>query len=502
MAPGSRRPDPTRPTSSPGSKLASSLPPPRADENPEEAFRRALDRFRLRDYSAALEIWRGLQLAGYDHPHLELYLAVARREQARVLQLLEDYGDELGSRFRPDEVEAVEGVEGPAGRARRLLRERRYGEAVGALETAILEQGADAFALRLALAQVQLLLGHAQDALFHLELARVMREESSQLHGTFGAVFREMGRPMDAERAYRRALDLDGGDAACWFGLARLYYDDERYDLAESCLGKVLALRPGAMHATSLLDEVRRRQDQIEVLLEEAKGVVEAHPEYPDWHHRIALYYTYLGRYEEASDHLEKALGINPRMVKSAYQLGLLRARQGRWAEACEAFLRVVAERPELEGNPEVAASRELFANGAAEEAAFELSVVAVPGEDKASRLIDLGKRLYAESFLSQARRELELAIAVQPRYPDAHYVLGRVASDQDQPAEAIEHFSRALALSPRYQQAALALARVQLKQGNLLAARELAGQYRPDARGELVKAWAGLASELEAAGG
>jgi len=463
----------------------------------DERFREGLERFRQRDYSAAILAWRELQQEGQELHNLDLYLAVARREQARVLQVAEDYGqsfDEAG------EVVDVEVVEGARKRAQKLLREKRYGEAAEALEEALREPGIDPFSLRLAAAQVQLILGHFQDALFHLEQARLVRDDSSRLYSTFGAVLRELGRPLEAEREYRRAVDLDGADASAWFGLARLYFDDERFDMAEGCLQKTLNLRPGALHATTLLDEVRRKQEQTRTLIDEALEVLGSNPDYPDWHHRIAVYYSYAGEYAKAREHLAKALELNPRLAKSAYQLGLLEAQTGRYPEACEAFRRCLEAQNEEEG-PEVRVARDLEDLGRHEEAAFEYSAAVVPTENRAGRHIDLGKRLFAENFLPQARRELERAVELQPGYPDAHYVLGRVAAAQGEHPEALVHFKKALGLSPWYQAAALALAQEELHAGNPAAARELLDQYGADPRPDLLRGWTEVREGVEASG-
>ena len=97
-------------------------------------FRSALERFRDRDYSTAIQVWRELQNQGEKLHNLELYLAVARREQARVLQVAEDYGADLEeaiAALEPDS-DAAEA----ATRAHALLEEKRYGEAAAALDAA------------------------------------------------------------------------------------------------------------------------------------------------------------------------------------------------------------------------------------------------------------------------------------------------------------------------------------------------------------------------------
>jgi tetratricopeptide (TPR) repeat protein len=467
-------------------------------QEPKMRFRNALERFRDRDYSSAIQGWRELQVEGHELHNLELYLAVARREQARVLQVAEDYGADLEEAIAALEPEsnAAEATR----RARALLEEKRYGEASTALDAAAADQP-DSFDLRLAQAQVQLLLGHFQDALFHLEQARLIDEGSGRLYSTFGAVLRELERPLEAEREYRRAVDLDSGDSTAWLGLARLYYDDERYDMTEGCLQKVLTLRPGSLHATTLLDEVRRKQDHTRTLIDEGLAILAEHPEYPDWHHRVAVHYSYTGEYDKAREHLNKALEINPRLAKSAYQLGMLEAQTGEFQAACAAFRRCLDSQDEEEGT-EVRVARELEEADRFEEAAYQYSVSVAPTENRAGRHIELGKRLFAENFLPQARRELEQAVELQPGYPDARYVLGRVAAQEGKHAEAVGHLKKALELSPWYQAAALALAREELALGNVAAAKELWDQYGVEGRPDLRPGWAAVKDALDKAGG
>jgi tetratricopeptide (TPR) repeat protein len=451
-------------------------------------FREALECFRRREFSRAIEIWGQLQQAGMTLHNQDLYLAVARREQARVLQVREDFGPNLEN-----------AVGGEAGK---LLAQGCYIEAVPVLE-ALLSSGGEqlAFSLHLALAQLELLLGHYQDSLFHLEQARLLEAHSSLLYACFGAVLRELERPLEAERDYRQAVDLDQENGAAWYGLARLYFEDGRYDLAESCLQRVLLKRPGALHAMGLLDKVRRKQDHSRSLIKEALEILEAHPDYPDWHHRIAVHYSFTGQYQKAREHLRRALELNPQLAKSAYQLGMLEAQTGSYHAACEAFKTCLAHGEDPQ-SPELEVARRLEEEGKLSEAAYEYSVAVAPPENRAGRHIQMGKRLFADNFLPQARRELERAILLQPSYPDAHFVLGRVAAAEKQHTEARLCFKKALELSPHYQAAALGLAQEELVAGNVGACRELLGQYGVSPRPDLVAGWGEVLEGVKRAGG
>jgi predicted CXXCH cytochrome family protein len=105
-----------------------------------------------------------------------------------------------------------------------------------------------------------------------------------------GNLYASLGRPADAERQYRRALELDGQLFAAQSNLARLLAAQGRLDEAEALLRQALAARPGEA-GLSL---------------------------------NLGLLVAELGRVDEARELLQAALELDPRLATAAYNLAVL----------------------------------------------------------------------------------------------------------------------------------------------------------------------------------
>jgi len=115
---------------------------------------------------------------------------------------------------------------------------RQYLEGAPADETALVLLGMSE--------QLQGKLGEAERTLN--ELTR-LHPDSSLHWNNLGSVLREAGRGEQAERAYRRALELDGRNANALENLGLLYYDRGDFAAARFCLLGASELDPGSVMA-------------------------------------------------------------------------------------------------------------------------------------------------------------------------------------------------------------------------------------------------------------
>src|SRR5579864_238359 len=80
---------------------------------------------------------------------------------------------------------------------------------------------------------------------------------------------------------------------------------------------------------------------------------------------------------------------------------------------------------------------------------------------DHVHLLVNLAASYRAAARLPQARRALEAALQVEPRFPIAHNNLGNVLSDLGERPAALKCYERAAALDPRYPDPVASLARM-----------------------------------------
>ncbi len=242
----------------------------------------------------------------------------------------------------------------------------------------------------------------------------------------------------DAVMWYRKALELDPGDAQtrnrCGFALTRLGRFEEAADMFRLALASDFTL-------------VAARVNLAVVLLE-------------------------LGRASEAEDAFHAVLELDPDNDIALGHLGQLKSAAGQPAEAAEYFRQAVEHSPEnavLWNNLgfELAKLNEM---DEAEEA-YRRALDEAPGYPEA--LVNLANLLADRGQYETAILHYADALTLQPMYAPAEYGWGFVNHQQGKPEEAMERFRRAIIKNPEYPQAYNYLGYLQSEAGNLDAARE-----------------------------
>ncbi len=153
---------------------------------------------------------------------------------------------------------------------------------------------------------------------------------------------------------------------------------------------------------------------------------------YPDAeaHYNLGTALAQTGRMQEAREHFEQALRINPDDAEAHHNYGVLLQRLGRVPEAIAHYEEALRIKPD-------------FA-----EAHYGLAIA----------LAQAGKAPEAIELLQQALR-------IKPDYVEAHYALGTALEQAGRVPEAIQHYEQALRIKPDLTQAQNALARLRVRQ-------------------------------------
>ncbi|MFO1311370.1 MAG: tetratricopeptide repeat protein [Burkholderiales bacterium] len=155
-----------------------------------------------------------------------------------------------------------------------------------------------------------------------------------------------------------------------------------------------------------------------------------------------------LGRDEEASQALRRAIELRPESALDAhYLLGRIARRQGRAREAIDHFECAIALDASF-----APAHQDLVALMLSDEtvdaiAAAERAVAAVPGMAQLQFYLGIARTRARD--LSGAIAAYERAIALEPSAPVAHLNLARLYMAREQPERAVQHFESAVRLAP-----------------------------------------------------
>jgi choline-sulfatase len=231
----------------------------------------------------------------------------------------------------------------------------------------------------------------------------------------------------------------------------------------------------------------------------EALPIVEAalarEPRYLDGHLLRARALMGLSRPAEAVRSLETARGLNPQDASTLFDLAAARAAQG----DLDAALSLLAELRTLEPR----GSRAFFAEatirrarGDLEGALRAMRELVGRGVETAEARLEIGRLLLEQGRRTEARREIDTALALQPSLETAHYNLALIAEQEGDPAAARREYERELQLFPRNEEAWQNLG-VLLLEGGDAAAAERAFRAVVEIRPELAAGHAMLARAL-----
>jgi C-terminal peptidase prc len=157
------------------------------------------------------------------------------------------------------------------------------------------------------------------------------------------------GRVTEAEKEFRRALELDGGDARTMVAIAACLRESDR--AAESIAMLETAVRADPDYIYAQLDlaltfmKARRWSESIEA----ARLAIRLDPDNPLGYSMAGTGLQAIGRYKEAADALERAIDLDPLDRIGAPRLLLARVygALGRNQEAIDVLVGDVPEEPE-----------------------------------------------------------------------------------------------------------------------------------------------------------
>jgi tetratricopeptide (TPR) repeat protein len=252
--------------------------------------------------------------------------------------------------------------------------------------------------------------------------------DAAEAHYGLGRVQAVRGDHAAAAESYRKACELFPAYGAAHYGLATTYRKLGRISDAQ----EQADLHERNKYVVPPIDDPLR--DQLRALDMSAADHLERGAQLEQ-----------VGRMEDAIVETEKALRLDPSMVKAHVNLLILYARTGKPKEAEKHYKAVLAvsstQFPEAYYNYGVLLLKEDQFEEA--EKAFRKTLALSPSNDAAHD--NLGYSLEREGELSEAAAEYRKAIEINPGSRQAHFKLGRILVNQEQYREGIAQLLQTL---------------------------------------------------------
>jgi cellulose synthase operon protein C len=278
----------------------------------------------------------------------------------------------------------------------------------------LMRQAPDSFDGYLALAQLHFAQGRPSDAAAALQAARDNVPETAQMRRLMGEI--ELARDsLDAAiREFRRALELEPGDASSLFGVGLAHRRAGRLERAEEVFEQVAErdpTYPGLAVERGRIHEARGRAAKA---VASYRVALEQRPQDPDLLLRLGAALVALGDVEEAQKAVGEAMRERPQSAEGEYLLGRVALVRGQLQQA-------VAH---LERAAGLDASRGDFH-------------------------LYLARTRLEQGALAKAFESVATALERDPGLADAYWIRGRLRLRSGAVRDALDDLKKALELAP-----------------------------------------------------
>jgi tetratricopeptide (TPR) repeat protein len=135
-------------------------------------------------------------------------------------------------------------------------------------------------------------------------------ERTPKMEFALGAVYDQLKRPKDAVSAYKRAAEMDPGEARTLGALAQAFINDNQLDEALKVYKQIAAADPEDSSTLVHISEILRRQGKYEEALTTVKKAVKKDPDSLEAGYNHGLLLDVLGRYDEAAQVYEHMVDL------------------------------------------------------------------------------------------------------------------------------------------------------------------------------------------------
>jgi len=166
------------------------------------------------------------------------------------------------------------------------------------------------------------------------ERASTLDDQLGEPHATLGTVYVQMWQWAEAEKEYKRAIEISPNYATTYHWYSILLKNLGRYDEAAKIITRAAELDPLSPSIQANISMMYQLQNKHDESIRNSLKIVELNPNYGRGYEYLGLSYFKVGRKEEAVSTLEKAVELTNRQNIVLSELGYVYAQVGKRTEA------------------------------------------------------------------------------------------------------------------------------------------------------------------------
>lgn len=255
-------------------------------------------------------------------------------------------------------------------------------------------------------------------------------------------------RPEQAEKFYRKALEIDPGNsiATQLLGrLAQLKGDDQE---AVELFAQAVEKSPDNAEIRNNLGNSLSALENFDEAIRHLEKAVELDPDYAIAHNNLGAALTGVERLDDAITQICRSLELRPDNASAHNNLGNALEKNGQFDESVTEYnqaIRLQPEFPDAYYNLGVAFEREKLFGDAID----AYKVATAQKTDHASALYNLGNIYMNTGDFGEARGQFDKALEAKPAYAEAHNNMGIILKEMGLLSEAEESWRAASAHAP-----------------------------------------------------
>lgn len=259
----------------------------------------------------------------------------------------------------------------------------------------------------------------------------------------------QSGQLSEAERLYRRVLEIDPGHADSLHLLGVIAYQLGHYDEAVGLISNAIAINAKVASYHGNLGNALQAQGHLVEAVACYRRALALKPDFAEAQYNLGNALRRQGGLDEAIACYRAALALKPNLAEAENNIGDIEQIQGRLEEAVTSYRKALALKPdylEAQNNLGIA----LHAQGRLEEAVACYRKVLALKPDFAEGHNNLGYALHEQGRLEEAVACYRRALTHKPDYADAQHNMGNILKQLGAVSEARNYLEKAIRLSPR----------------------------------------------------
>ena len=235
-----------------------------------------------------------------------------------------------------------------------------------------------------------------------------------------GEALGQLGRPLEALVAMKKAVGLMSNDAEAHSNLGNLLTSLGRIEEAEKVCRKATMLDPGLVEGHTNLGNALKALGALGDAVVSYEKALSIKPNYFLANYNLGLTLKALGKLDEADASYRRAIDLAPNFANAYSDLGITLKDLGRLEEAEASYRQAIALKPDFaEAHINLGNALKDLGRPEEAEASYRQAISLKP--DLVEAHLNLGTALKDLGRLEEAEASYRQAISLKPEYADAH---------------------------------------------------------------------------------